>query len=173
MPTKENETGMSWVWVLFVVIVLYLIFCRNGNGLFGGCGDGNGCNRVSNCEVERRDIITSAQTQFLVGQEGSATRTAIRDSQDVITAQANRIYEQSLQEKIFDLKMENTSLKNNAFTKEQTDGIAKALAECCCGFNRRIDAIECSMLKRPPFFPYGNTFQGFSNCGNCANTMAY
>lgn len=164
---NETNTGMSWVWVLFVVVVLYLIFC-NGGGLFGGCNN-NGCGRVSSCEIEKQEIIDSARNQFLIGQEGSATRAAIRDSQDVITAQANRIYEQSLQERIFDLKMENQSLRGNIFTKEQTDAIAKTLSDCCCGFNRRLDAIECQMLKRPPFFPTGNTFQGYGNCGQCGN----
>lgn len=167
----ESKSGMSWLWVLFVVVILYLIF---GGGLLGGgCGNrwgnwGNdcGCNRVSNCEVERRGIIESAQTQFLIGQEGAATRSALHDTQDALMAQANRIYEQGLQERIFDLKLENNSLKNNFFVKEQTDGIAKALADCCCGLNRRIDSIECSMLKRPPFFPSGNTFQGCPSACN-------
>lgn len=168
MPTNETNTGMSWIWVLFIVLVLYLIFCRGGAGLFGGCDNNwnNGCNRVSNCEVEKQGIVNTAQTQFLVGQEGSATRAAIRDSQDVITSQANRIYEQSLQERIFDLKLENQQLRGNQFVKDQTDGIAKALSDCCCNFNRRLDAIECQMVKRPPFFPSGNTFRGCDPCCN-------
>lgn len=164
---NETSTGMSWIWVLFVVIVLYLIFCRDG-GLFGGC-NGNGCNAVTNCEIEKQGLINTAQTQFLIGQEGSSTRAALRDTQDALMAQANRIYEQGLQERIFDLKAENMSLKNNIFTKEQTDGIMKALSDCCCGFNRRIDAIECQMLKTPPFFPTGSTFQGYSSCNACSN----
>lgn len=168
MPT--NETGMNWFGVLFIVVILYLIFCRNGGGLFSNCGNDNGCNRVSNCEVEKSGIVNTAQTQFLIGQEGSATRTALRDTQDALSAQANRIYEQGLQEKLFDAKMRIQQLEGNIFTKEQTDGIAKSLAECCCGFNRRIDAIECQMLKRPPFYPSGNTFQG---CSSCANGMSY
>lgn len=168
---NETNTGMSWIWVLFVVVVLYLIFCRGG-GLFGNdCG--GGCNRVSNCDVEKQGLINTAQTQFLIGQEGSATRAALRDTQDVITQQASRIYEQGLQEKIFDLKLENQQLRGNQFVKEQTDAIAKSLADCCCSFNRRIDAIECQMLKRPPFFPTGYTFQGYANscngCATCAN----
>lgn len=166
MPT--NESGMGWIFILFIIVVLFLFFCRGGDGLFGGnCGNNFACNRVSNCEVEKQEIIDSARNQFLVGQEGAATRAAIRDSQDVITAQANRIYEQSLQERIFDLKLENQQLRGNQFVKEQTDGIAKTLSDCCCGFNRRLDAIECQMLKRPPFFPTGNTFQGCGNGCSC------
>ena len=165
MPTT-NETGMGWFGVLFVVVILYLIFCRNG-GLFGNdCGNSYGCGRVSNCEVEKSGIVNTAQTQFLIGQEGSATRAALRDTQDVITKQASQIYEQGLQEKIFDLKLENQQLRGNQFVKEQTDGIAKALAECCCGFNRRIDAIQCQMLKQPPFQPAGGFYGYGSACCN-------
>lgn len=167
----ETNTGMSWVWVLFVVIVLYLIFCRGGEGLFGGCGNNYGCNRVSSCEVEKQEIVDSARTQFLIGQEGSATRAAVRDSQDAVMAQANRIYEQSLQERIFDLKLENQQLRGNQFVKDQIDGVAKTLADCCCGFNRRLDAIECRMLKTPPFFPTGTTFQGYAGCNTCCGNI--
>lgn len=166
---NETNTGMSWMWVLFIILVMYLLFCRGGDGLFGGCNNNYGCNRVSNCEVEKQGLINTAQTQFLIGQEGSATRAAMRDTQDALMAQANRIYEQGLQERIFDLKLENQQLRGNQFVKEQTDGIAKAMAEYCCGFNRRIDAIECQMLKTPPFFPTGSIFQGYNGCGTCCN----
>ena len=161
MPTT-NESGMSWVWVLFVVIVLYLIFCR-GNGRFGGYGEG-----AAAFAAEKQGIIDSASTRYLVEQQGAETRAAAQAGFEALSAQNSRIYEQSLQERIFDLKMENMSLKNNAFTKEQTDGIAKALADCCCGFNRRLDAVEAMMLKQPPFYPAGNTFQGL-NPANLAN----
>lgn len=168
---SETNTGMSWVWVLFVVIVLYLIFCRNG-GLFGNdCGNGYSCNRVSNCEVEKQGIIDSASTRYLIEQQGAETRAAAQAGFEALSAQNSRIYEQGLQETIFDLKLENQQLKGNQFVKEQTDAIAKSLADCCCGFNRRIDAIECQMLKTPPFFPTGYTFQGyngFNTCGSCA-----
>lgn len=157
---------MSWVWVLFVVIVLYLIFCRGG-GLFGGdCGNAYACNRVSNCEVEKQGIIDSATTRYLIEQQGAETRAATQAGFEALSAQNSRIYEQGLQETIFDLKLENQQLKGNQFVKEQTDAIAKTLADCCCGFNRRLDAVEAMMLKQPPFFPTGYTFQGFNPCCN-------
>ncbi len=163
---NETSTGMSWVWVLFVVIVLYLIFCRGG-GLFGGdCGNAYACNRVSNCEVEKQGIIDSATTRYLIEQQGAETRAATQAGFEALSAQNSRIYEQGLQETIFDLKLENQQLKGNQFVKEQTDAIAKTLADCCCGFNRRLDAVEAMMLKQPPFFPTGYTFQGFNPCCN-------
>lgn len=147
---EETKTGMGWIGVLFVILVVWLIFGGGFNRGWGNCGnDGCGCNRVSNCEVEKQGIIDSARTQYLIEQQGSATRAANRDGVDAIMAQNNRIYEQRLQETIFDLKMENTSLKNNIFTKEQTDALAKQYAECCCELNRRLDGIECRMLTKP------------------------
>lgn len=162
---NETNTGMSWVWVLFVVIVLYLIFCRGGN-LLGDCG--GGCNRVSNCEVEKQEIIDSARTQYLIEQQAATTRAASQAGFDAIMAQNSRIYEQGLQESLFDAKMKIQSLEGQIFTKEQTDGIAKTLAECCCGFNRRIDAIEAMMLKQPPFYPAGYSFPN-TGCNPCYN----
>lgn len=167
---NETNTGMSWMWVLFVVIVLYLIFCRNG-GLFGAeCGSAYSCNRVSNCEVEKQGIIDSASTRYLIEQQAAQTRAATQAGFEALSAQNSRIYEQNLQETIFDLKMKNQSLEGQIFTKEQTDAIAKSLSDCCCNFNRRIDAIEAMMLKQPPFFPYGYTLQGNALYNGCCNT---
>lgn len=75
-------------------------------------------------------------------------------------AQNSRIYEQGLQETIFDLKLENQSLKSNIFVKDQTDALAKQYAECCCEMNRRLDGIECSMLKRPNLYGVAATCTG-------------
>lgn len=170
----ESKSGMSWLWVLFVVVILYLIF---GGGLLGGCGNrwgnwGNdcGCTRVSNCEVEKQEIIDSAQTRYLIEQQGAQTRAANAAGVAEITAQNNRIYEQGLQERIFDLKLENNSLKNNFFVKEQTDALAKQYADCCCELNRRLDGIECRMIKAPNFYGAG-VFSPSCACGSGCNNF--
>lgn len=161
----DRSSGMSWIAVLFVIIVIFAIF---GNG-FSGWGRGNnmpavmaegGCTRVSNCEVEKQGIIDTARTQYLIEQQSNDTRMAINASTEAITSQASRIYEQHLQETIFDLKMENQSLKNGIFTKEQTDALAAKISECCCGFNRRLDAIEGRMLTKPALYGVAATTAG-------------
>lgn len=161
----ENKTGMSWLGVLFIVVILYLIF---GGGL-GGWGNNGGCNRVSNCEVEKQEIIDSARTQFLIEQQGATTRAANQAGIAEVMAQNNRIYEQSLQERIFDLKLENNSLKNNFFVKEQTDALAKQYSDCCCELNRRLDGIECRMIKAPVFYGAGVFSPSTACCGGCTN----
>lgn len=178
---EESRSGMTWLGVLFFVVILLVLL---GGGL-GGCGNGlwgnrgncvpeGGCSRVSNCEVEKREIIDSARTQYLTEQQGEETRTAIRDSRDAVMGQASRIYEAQQSEKIFDLKMENMSLKNNFYTKELVGGLSQQLSDCCCAFNRRLDAIECDMLKQPRLSGVAATCNGQlvpalfrGDCGPC------
>lgn len=163
---EETKSGIGVIGVLFVILVIWAIFgggfggCNNGWGNRGNCVPDGGCNRVSNCEVEKREIIDSARTQYLTEQQGEMTRTAIRDSRDAVMGQASRIYEAQQSEKIFDLKMENMSLKNNFYTKELVSGLSQQLSDCCCGFNRRLDAIECDMLKKPNLFGVASTCSG-------------
>lgn len=160
----DRSSGMSWIAVLFVIIVIFAIF---GNG-FGGWGRANmpavvsdgGCSRVSNCQVEKQEIIDTAHTQYLIEQQSNDTRMAINASTEAITSQASRIYEQRLQETIFDLKMENQSLKNGIFTKEQTDALGEKLSAFCCGFDRRLDAIEGRMLTKPALYGVAATAAG-------------
>ena len=164
---EERSTGMSWIAVLFVIIVVVALFGGNFGGGWGWNRSGNpypaqegGCNRVSNCQVEKQGIVDAARTQYLIEQQSNDTRMAINASTDAITSQASRIYEQRLQETIFDLKMENQSLKNGIFTKEQTDALAAKISDCCCGFNRRLDAIECRMLTKPNLYGVAATGAG-------------
>ena len=167
---------MSWIGVLFVILVIWAIFgggFGNGWGNRGSCAY-DGCNRVSNCEVEKREIIDSARTQYLTEQQGEETRLAIRDSRDAVMGQASRIYEAQQSEKIFDLKMENMSLKNSFYTKELVGGLSQQMERFCCEFNRRLDGIECDMLKQPKLSGVAATCNGqlvpaiFRNdCGNC------
>ena len=173
---EESKSGMSWIGVLFVILVIWAIFgggFGNGWGNRGNCAY-DGCNRVSNCEVEKREIIDSARTQYLTEQQGEETRLAIRDSRDAVMGQASRIYEAQQSEKIFDLKMENMSLKNSFYTKELVGGLSQQMERFCCEFNRRLDGIECDMLKQPKLSGVAATCNGqlvpaiFRNdCGNC------
>ena len=110
---EESKSGMTWLGVLFFVVILLVLLGGGlgqcGGGFWGGRGNcggyapEGGCNRVSNCEVEKREIIDSARTQYLTEQQGETTRLAIRDSRDAVMGQASRIYEAQQSEKIFDL----------------------------------------------------------------------
>ena len=53
---EDSKTGMSWIGVLFVILVIWAILGGGfgsgfgGWGNRGGCAPEGGCNRVSNCE---------------------------------------------------------------------------------------------------------------------------
>lgn len=165
---EETKSGIGVIGVLFVILVIWAIFgggfgCNGGWGNRGNCGGfapEGGCGRVSNCEIEKTGIIDSARTQFLIEQNGAATRTELHNTQDAIMGQASRIYEAQQSEKIFDLKMENQALKGQIYSDAKFGTIEKQLASCCCDFARRLDGIECEMLKRPQLTGVGITCNG-------------
>ena len=183
---EDSKSGMSWIGVLFVILVIWAILGGGfGNGFGwgsrGGCVPEGGCNRVSNCEVEKREIIDSARTQYLTEQQGEETRLAIRDSRDAVMGQASRIYEAQQAEKIFDLKLGGMAkdariaqLETQIHNDAKFGTIEKQFSDCCCEFNRRLDGIECDMLKQPKLSGVAATCNGqlvpaiFRNdCGNC------
>lgn len=186
---EESKSGMTWLGVLFFVVILLVLLGGGlgqcGGGFWGGRGNcggyapEGGCTRVSNCEVEKREIIDSARTQYLTEQQGETTRLAIRDSRDAVMGQASRIYEAQQSEKIFDLKMENQALKGQLYSDAKFTALTQQLSDCCCAFNRRLDGIECNMLTKPNLYGVaatcnGQTIPGGFNlwrdgCGPCGN----
>jgi hypothetical protein len=163
---EESKSGMSWVAVLFIILIIWAIFGGGGFG-FGNnrqqpvmLDSYGGCNRVSNCEIERREIIDSATTQYQVEQQGAATRTAVADGVATIVDQNNRLYIQGLNEKLFDLKMENQTLKGQIYSDAKFTALTNQLSECCCGFNRRLDGIEAQMLTKPNLYGVAATCAG-------------
>lgn len=187
---EEPKSGMTWLGVLFFVVILLVLLggglgngFGNGWGNRNGCAPEGGCGRVSNCEVEKNEIVDSARTQFLIEQNGAATRTAIRDSRDEVMGQASRIYEQRLQETIFDLKMGGQAkdakiaqLEAQIHNDAKFGAIEKQFSDCCCAFNRRLDGIECNMLTKPNLYGVAATCSGqtipsgfnlLSGCNTC------
>lgn len=180
---EESKSGMSWIGVLFIILVIWAIFGGGfGNGFGwgnrGNCAPEGGCNRVSNCEVEKSEIINSARTQYLVEQQGAATRAEVVSAKDTITDQANRLYIQGLQTDMFDLKMENQQLKGQIYNDAKFTALSQQLSDCCCAFNRRLDGIEGQMLTKPNLFGVAATCSGqtipggfnlLNGCNNCGS----
>jgi hypothetical protein len=172
---EDSKSGMTWIGVLFVILVIWAIFgggfgnwnnnhqatttpiVLSGEGYGGWFG---GCNRVSNCEIERREIIDSATTQYQVEQQGAATRTAVADGVATIVDQNNRLYIQGLNEKLFDLKMENQTLKGQIYSDAKFNALTSQLSECCCNLNSRLSGIESQMLTKPNLYGVAATCAG-------------
>ena len=154
----DTRSGMGWIGVLFVILVIWAIF-GGGFGNWGrwdnrgdGCGS-NGCNRVSNCEVEKQGIIDSARTQYLVETTGRQTQEYLGNKID--------FYEyQNLRDQLSAERNKNMVLENRIYSDSQFNALSRQLESCCYANERRLDAIECQMLKRPNLFGVASTCTG-------------
>jgi hypothetical protein len=139
--------------VAFMFLVIFLLI------LFWGRKDGHGerghveygC-QPSNWQVEKQEILDACKTQEIVMKDGEKTRERI----DYLNIK-------SLEEKLFDLKIENSSLKQSAFIGAEFGRL-----------NHRLDRFECEMPKRPPFHALGCStctiptgFSPFGGRGGC------
>ena len=72
----EDKSGMGWAGLLLFFVVIWILFgSMAGNGLgWGNRNNWGGCDRVSNCEVEKQGIIDSAKTQYLIETTGRQTQ---------------------------------------------------------------------------------------------------
>lgn len=132
----------SWGFILFFLFILWAFFNKDKDG------------QPSNADLALQGIRSSAEIQY----NGEVNA---REAKEQIMNQAYLIQQAGMQETIFDLKMENTSLKNNIFTKEQTDAIMNKLQECCCQLGNRLNVLECNIPQRPPVYAAGYVADGF------------
>ncbi|MEG2848194.1 MAG: hypothetical protein RR904_05450, partial [Bacilli bacterium] len=123
MGDDKNGTNNTWG----ILIVLFLLFIVFGRGFIGGRGEdlgvvgnnlgcGCGCGRVSNCEVERQEIIDSYNTQLNTINQGIITRADMQNGFQRLSDQSRGQWDAQQGEKIFDLKMENQSLKGMIYS---------------------------------------------------------
>lgn len=152
---EESKSGMGWIGVLFVILVVWLLF---GGGLGGGCGNGwgnraSGCDRVSNCEVEKQEIIDSARTQYMV-------ETTAKNTQDYLGTKIDFYEYQNLRDALAAERNKNMALENRIYSDAQFTALSRQMESCCCGFERRLDGIECRMLTKPALYGLASTCSG-------------
>ncbi|MBQ8691300.1 MAG: hypothetical protein IJ516_05705 [Phascolarctobacterium sp.] len=144
MTDSEMGYGFGGGWGFLIIIILFLVFFTGGGMNFGGWGRGGygyngGCGGcTSTCEVERREIIDSARTQYLV------EKTA-RDTQEQtlagIAALGTKIdfYEyQDLRDQLAAERSKNMALETRIYSDAKFGAIEAQIAN-----------INCNMLRRP------------------------
>lgn len=144
----ENEMHFGGYGFLIVLILfIWMIFGGGFNFMGGRCGgygygsNGCGCNAVSNCQVEKQEIIDAARTQYLI------ERTA-RDTQEQtmvgLAALGNKVdfYEyQGLRDELSKERMKNMALENRIYSDAKFGALEAQIA-----------AMSCKMLKEPPLY---------------------
>lgn len=142
-----DEKSTNWGF-LILIFLFFVVFFGGGNlgGLFGGRGNCmNGCGVVSNCEIEKQGIIDSARTQYLVEQTSRTTQEMTLAGINALGTKIDYYEFQNLRDQLAAERAKNNELQLMAYIESKD-----------CNINRRLDAIQCQMLKQPPI--WGQSF---------------
>lgn len=149
-----ETTGLgSWGMILFLILLFWLF---TGNGAFGKDSGNGGCNKVSNCEVEKQTIINTAETNYLIEKRTWEEQAAIINAQRNTDAKIDYYAYQAKRDKVADLQRENMLLQNKLYSDAQFNAV-----------NAKLEAIANDQIKAPNFLPYGGYVA--ATCGNFTN----
>ena len=116
----EDKSGMGWAGLLLFFVVIWILFgSMAGNGLgWGNRNNWGGCDRVSNCEVEKQGIIDSAKTQYLIETTGRQTQEYLGNKID--------FYEfQNLRDQLAAERSKNMVLENRIYSDAQFTALSR------------------------------------------------
>lgn len=77
-----------------------------------------GCRGTSGCEVEKSEIINSARTQYLAGEQANLTRANDTANANMLTTKIDFYAYQDLRDKLNKAEMNNFYLQNKLDTQE-------------------------------------------------------
>lgn len=158
----ENGTNMNLSGVLTFVIVLIIIYAFFGNGLGIGRGEGHSCGCVSNCEVQKQEIIDNARNLYAIETTGNRTIEADNINTQRLYDQSSRQYEAGLQERLFDLKLnaQTTAILTGQelVAKDSKIAILEQTIRDDVKYNTlmsEVAALRCAIPARPPYYAQG------------------
>lgn len=148
--TKTTE----WGGFILFFLIFALVF-GGGRSLFGG-GAANGCNVVSNCEIEKSVIEEAARNYVITTQSASNTQALVQaEGNNTRQYLGNKIdfYEyQNLRDKIAERDALIAQLKSEAFASAKFNALEAQIA-----------AMSCELSKKPNTVPVYAS--GVTACG--------
>ena len=134
-----------YMWLGYLNHLLYysiLWFFVGGAGGLGGFGFGRygayGYDATSNCDVERRNLISVADTNYRIIEQANATRQVVESTAAATQEKIDFYAYQDLRDKLAESQRENMMLQNQLYSNAKFGEVEKQLA-----------TISCQMLKRP------------------------
>lgn len=156
----DDNKEMGWGWL----ILIFLFFIVFGNdGFFGGgnavAGDCR-CSGISNCEVEKQEIIDSARTQYLIEDKANNTNALILAEEATTRARMDYYALESLKDQLFLERTKNVQLENRIYSDQQFNALQS-----------EIQHLSCELPKRPPVYaqagiPTVYPYPPYGACGN-------
>lgn len=125
-----DEKWGSWGIIIFLIL-LFMFF---GNGNFFGSRHGN----VTTDDVERRNLITAADTNYRIIEQGNATRQVVEATAGATQAKIDFYAYQELRDKLAEEQRKNVVLENQLYNDKKFGAIEAQLA-----------TIACKMAKQP------------------------
>ena len=154
----ETTSGIGG-WGLIILLFLFFIVFGNGD-FFGGRNNAYGCQGVSTCEVEKQEIIDSARTQYLIEDKTAQTNALIQAESSLTRQTIDHYAYENLKDQLAMERSKNVVLENRVYSDAQFNALSNQIQSCCCANERRLDTIECQMLKRPNLFGVASTCSG-------------
>lgn len=144
----------SLEWGGFILFFLIFALVFGGGGLFNwgnrGYNDYNGCNRVSNCEVEKSGIVNTARTNYLIEQSSEQNILATMADGDKTRAKIDFYAYQDLRDKLTERDALIAQLRSEAFATAKFNAL-----------DNKIETVLCQMPRLAPLYAQGVSCGGY------------
>ena len=150
------------IWGILILIFLFFIVFNRDGVFAGNRGNDHGmvypmCGVVSNCEVEKSQIIDSARNLFAIENTSRNTQDAVLIDGEKTRTKIDFYAYEGLKDQLAQERTKNVALENKLYNDGQFNALRSELAACCCKLNNEIAGLP----KAPPYWA-----QGFISCGN-------
>lgn len=133
-----EESTKGWGFII-LIFLLFIVF--GGSATFGNRGGAWGMTEAAISDAKVSEIRNTATTQYLIEQQGAAAIAATKEAQNAIGTKIDYYGYMELRDKVSELQAKNMQLENQIMMNTQFGMV-----------NKRLDEMNCQMLKRPPLF---------------------
>lgn len=187
---NTNDGTFSWGWIIFLILILWF-FVGGGFGGFGGFGYGNRAGSflagdlygqavahgAGNHEVERRSLVTAADTNYRIIEQANATRAVVDATAQATQAKIDFYAYQDLRDKLSESQRENMMLQNKLYSDAKFGAIESQLASIACKMAKQPEIYATSAVCPNAAVVNGLGFNGYVHpytygCGCNGNVLA-
>lgn len=145
---NETKSEMGWAGFILFFVVIWILF-----GAMAGPMGMRGGNNDAGWQAEKQGIIDSAKTQYLI-------ETSSRQTQEYLATKIDFYEYQNLRDALANERNKNMVLENRIYSDAQFNALSRQVEGMNVQTDRRLDSIECQMLKRPNLFGIASTCSG-------------
>jgi hypothetical protein len=156
------DEKMNWGFII-LIFLFFMIFGGWGNGgLFGGRGgECAGCGVVSNCQVEKQQIIDTARTQYMIENTAKQTQEQAMALANALGTKIDFYEYQNLRDQLAQERTKNVVLENRVYSDAKFNALERQNEAMFGVLKSEIADLSCNVPKRPPYYA-----QGFVTCGS-------